>query len=114
VFDSKESEAKILDLVRGNADLLVLARYMQVISEDFIDKVGIPIINIHHSFLPAFIGAGPYRKAKERGVDPEDLRRLFERTGDRAFLELDRNASRCGIRCHALSARGVGHFCLRW
>ena len=66
--DKSESEAKILDLVRGNADLLVLARYMQVISEDFIDNVGIPIINIHHSFLPAFIGAGPYRKAKERGV----------------------------------------------
>jgi len=66
--DKTEAEAKILDLVRGNADLLVLARYMQVVSEDFIDKVGVPIINIHHSFLPAFIGAGPYRKAKERGV----------------------------------------------
>jgi formyltetrahydrofolate deformylase len=66
--DKSEAEAKILDLVRGNADLLVLARYMQVVSEDFIEKVGVPIINIHHSFLPAFIGAGPYRKAKERGV----------------------------------------------
>jgi formyltetrahydrofolate deformylase len=66
--DKSESEAKILDLVRGNADLLVLARYMQVLSDDFIEKVGVPIINIHHSFLPAFIGAGPYRKAKERGV----------------------------------------------
>jgi len=66
--DKSEAEAKILDLIQGNADLVVLARYMQVISEDFIQKVGIPIINIHHSFLPAFIGAGPYRKAKERGV----------------------------------------------
>jgi len=66
--DKSESEAKVLDLVRGNADLLVLARYMQVLSDDFIEKVGVPIINIHHSFLPAFIGAGPYRKAKERGV----------------------------------------------
>ena len=66
--DKSEAEAKILDLIQGNADLVVLARYMQVISEDFIEKIGIPIINIHHSFLPAFIGAGPYRKAKERGV----------------------------------------------
>jgi formyltetrahydrofolate deformylase len=66
--DKSESESKILDLVRGNADLLVLARYMQVLSDDFIENVGVPIINIHHSFLPAFIGAGPYRKAKERGV----------------------------------------------
>src|SRR3546814_814369 len=41
---------------------------MQVISEDFIGRVGVPIINIHHSFLPAFIGAGPYQKAKDRGV----------------------------------------------
>ena len=45
-----------------------VVKVMQVISEDFIEKIGIPIINIHHSFLPAFIGAGPYRKAKERGV----------------------------------------------
>jgi formyltetrahydrofolate deformylase len=41
---------------------------MQILSEDFIEKVAVPVINIHHSFLPAFIGAGPYRKAKERGV----------------------------------------------
>jgi formyltetrahydrofolate deformylase len=66
--DKSEAEAKMLDLIRGNADLVVLARYMQVISENFIDEIGMPIINIHHSFLPAFIGAGPYRKAKERGV----------------------------------------------
>jgi formyltetrahydrofolate deformylase len=66
--DKSEAEAKILELIHGNADLVVLARYMQVISEEFIERVGVPIINIHHSFLPAFIGAGPYRKAKERGV----------------------------------------------
>jgi formyltetrahydrofolate deformylase len=41
---------------------------MQILSGDFIERVGVPIINIHHSFLPAFIGAGPYAKAKERGV----------------------------------------------
>ena len=66
--DKSEAEAKILELLRGNVDFIVLARYMQIISEDFLDQVGVPVINIHHSFLPAFIGAAPYRKAKERGV----------------------------------------------
>ncbi|GGH44713.1 formyltetrahydrofolate deformylase [Microbacterium album] len=66
--DKSQSEAEILRLLEGNVDFVVLARYMQVISADFLQKVGVPVINIHHSFLPAFIGAGPYRKAKERGV----------------------------------------------
>jgi len=66
--DKAEAEAKILELVTGNVDFLVLARYMQIISDDFLQKVEVPVINIHHSFLPAFIGAAPYRKAKERGV----------------------------------------------
>ncbi|WP_420799086.1 formyltetrahydrofolate deformylase [Nesterenkonia muleiensis] len=64
----EEAEARHLELLEGNVDLVVLARYMQILTETFIDNVGIPVINIHHSFLPAFIGAGPYRKAKERGV----------------------------------------------
>lgn len=64
----KEVEARQLELMQGNVDLVVLARYMQILDEDFIDDIGVPIINIHHSFLPAFIGAAPYRKAKERGV----------------------------------------------
>ena len=63
-----EAENRILDLVRGNVDLVVLARYMQIITPEFLRGVGVPLINIHHSFLPAFIGAGPYQKAKERGV----------------------------------------------
>lgn len=66
--DKSDAEAKILELVRGNVDFIVLARYMQIISENFLDEVGVPVINIHHSFLPAFVGAAPYRKAKERGV----------------------------------------------
>jgi formyltetrahydrofolate deformylase len=66
--DKKEAEARILELLEGNVDFVVLARYMQIISEDFLERVGVPMINIHHSFLPAFIGAAPYRKAKERGV----------------------------------------------
>lgn len=66
--DKSEAEAEILRLLAGNVDFVVLARYMQILSEDFIQDVGVPVINIHHSFLPAFIGAGPYKKAKERGV----------------------------------------------
>ncbi|TKV56459.1 formyltetrahydrofolate deformylase [Nakamurella flava] len=63
-----EAEERVLELVAGNVDLVVLARYMQIITPSFLDRVGCPLINIHHSFLPAFIGAGPYAKAKERGV----------------------------------------------
>jgi formyltetrahydrofolate deformylase len=63
-----EAEAKLLDLLDGECDLVVLARYMQILSGEFLERVGVPVINIHHSFLPAFAGAGPYQKAKERGV----------------------------------------------
>ena len=63
-----EAEQRQLDLLRGNVDLVVLARYMQILTPRFLDEVGCPVINIHHSFLPAFIGASPYRRAKERGV----------------------------------------------
>src|SRR3954451_13363966 len=63
-----EAERRQVDLLRGNVDLVVLARYMQILSQGFLTDVGAPLINIHHSFLPAFIGAAPYRRAKERGV----------------------------------------------
>lgn len=63
-----EAEQRLLDLLRGNADVVVLARYMQILTPQFLSDVGCPLINIHHSFLPAFIGAAPYRRAKERGV----------------------------------------------
>jgi formyltetrahydrofolate deformylase len=63
-----QAEQRQLELLRGNVDLVVLARYMQIITPDFLDTIGCPLINIHHSFLPAFIGATPYRRAKERGV----------------------------------------------
>lgn len=55
-------------LTRYNIDFIVLARYMQVLSEDFINRYPDRIINIHHSFLPAFIGAKPYHAAYQRGV----------------------------------------------
>ncbi len=64
-----EQEAQIEKLLREHAiDLVVLARYMQVLSPRFLDSIHQPIINIHHSFLPAFKGASPYRQAHERGV----------------------------------------------
>lgn len=62
------AEEDHLKLLAGKVDLVILARYMQILSPQFLEKVGVPVINIHHSFLPAFIGAGPYQKAKDRGV----------------------------------------------
>ncbi len=67
--DGKErAEAQIAELIEGRAELLVLARYMQVLSGAFLERIGVPTINIHHSFLPAFPGAEPYRRAHDRGV----------------------------------------------
>lgn len=63
-----EAEARLLQTLDGAADTVVLARYMQILSGDFLRELGVPVINIHHSFLPAFAGAGPYERAKERGV----------------------------------------------
>ncbi|MGO9956065.1 MAG: formyltetrahydrofolate deformylase [Solirubrobacteraceae bacterium] len=62
------AESRQLELIGGRFDLIVLARYMQVLSANFLECAGCPIINIHHSFLPAFAGAGPYERAKARGV----------------------------------------------
>ena len=64
----EQAEQRQLELLKGNVDLVVLARYMQIITPAFLDAIGCPLINIHHSFLPAFVGATPYRRAKERGV----------------------------------------------
>ncbi|MDX2076097.1 MAG: formyltetrahydrofolate deformylase [bacterium] len=64
-----EQEQAQIDLLKSNAiDLVVLARYMQIITADFIAQFPNRIINIHHSFLPAFPGAKPYHQASERGV----------------------------------------------
>jgi formyltetrahydrofolate deformylase len=63
-----EAERTMLELLNGRVDLVVLARYMQILSGSFLETVGCPIINIHHSFLPAFVGANPYVRAHERGV----------------------------------------------
>jgi formyltetrahydrofolate deformylase len=76
------AEARALDLV-GDVDLVVLARYMQVVSADFCGRFPERLINIHHSFLPAFVGANPYRAAHDRGV------KLIGATAHYVTAELD-------------------------
>ena len=63
-----EAEERMLELLVGRVELLVLARYMQILSRHFLDRIGCPVINIHHSFLPAFVGPDPYARARDRGV----------------------------------------------
>jgi formyltetrahydrofolate deformylase len=64
-----EQEEKVLGLLSENRiDVVVLARYMQILTPGFVDAYRDRLINIHHSFLPAFAGADPYRRAHERGV----------------------------------------------
>ncbi|OPH37104.1 Formyltetrahydrofolate deformylase [Moraxella atlantae] len=65
--DKAASEAALQALV-ADCDLLVLARYMQILSADFVANWSMKIINIHHSFLPAFVGANPYQQAYDKGV----------------------------------------------
>jgi len=77
-----EAEHRILDLLE-DVDLLVLARYMQILSDGFLRGLGAPAINIHHSFLPAFVGADPYHRAHERGV------KLIGATAHYVTAELD-------------------------
>jgi len=65
----RQAEEKILNLIeRHNPDFMVLARYMQILSNEFVARYPQRIINIHHSFLPAFVGAKPYHQAFTRGV----------------------------------------------
>jgi formyltetrahydrofolate deformylase len=78
----QEAERRALDVL-GGVDLLVLARYMQILSDDFLRALAAPAINIHHSFLPAFVGADPYHRAYERGV------KLIGATAHYVTAELD-------------------------
>lgn len=79
-----EAEERQLELLRElRIDVVVLARYMQVLSADFLQKLGKPVINIHHSFLPAFAGGRPYHQAHERGV------KLIGATAHYATADLD-------------------------
>jgi formyltetrahydrofolate deformylase len=77
-----EAERRVLELLE-EVDLLVLARYMQILSDEFLRALDAPAINIHHSFLPAFVGADPYHRAYERGV------KLIGATAHYVTAELD-------------------------
>ena len=66
--DKPAAEAALFKALHERCDLVVLARYMQVLSSDLLNRLAVPLINIHHSFLPAFAGAGPYERAHARGV----------------------------------------------
>lgn len=64
-----EAEAEQIKRIHSyGAELVVMARYMQILSEDYLERLGCPVINIHHSFLPAFAGGKPYHQAHQRGV----------------------------------------------
>ena len=65
-LDQEQKEIELLK--KNNIDTIVLARYMQILSADFVSEFPNQIINIHHSFLPAFVGSNPYKQAYERGV----------------------------------------------
>ncbi len=77
------AEQAMLEILGDQLELLVLARYMRILSGDFLTRLGAPAINIHHSFLPAFAGAGPYARAHERGV------KLIGATAHYVTAELD-------------------------
>jgi formyltetrahydrofolate deformylase len=79
--DQEQKELALLDEL--GIDLVVLARYMQILSGDFVARYPERVINIHHSFLPAFMGARPYHQAHERGV------KLIGATAHYATLDLD-------------------------
>ncbi|MEM1059436.1 MAG: formyltetrahydrofolate deformylase [Verrucomicrobiota bacterium] len=80
----QEAETRLLELARAHGvELMVMARYMQILSDDFFEQTDIPVINVHHSFLPAFAGAKPYHQAHRRGV------KLIGATAHYATAELD-------------------------
>jgi formyltetrahydrofolate deformylase len=110
--DSKKAvEQEQLDWLKSQeVDLVILARYMQVLSPDFLNRVGCPVINIHHSFLPSFAGAKPYHQAYQRGVKligatahyvtedldegpiiEQDVTRVSHRHGPRELIEKGRD-----------------------
>jgi formyltetrahydrofolate deformylase len=80
----RAQENKALELLRAaDVDLVVLARYMQILTDDFLKSYEGQVINIHHSFLPAFMGSKPYHRAFERGV------KLIGATAHYATADLD-------------------------
>jgi len=102
------AETAQLRLLAGEVDLVILARYMQILSPRFLSEFTAPIINIHHSFLPAFAGAEPYRRAAARGV------KLVGATAHYVTAELDagpiieQDIVRVDHRCSADDLRRLG------
>ncbi|MGB5193681.1 MAG: formyltetrahydrofolate deformylase [Polyangiales bacterium] len=80
---AEQEAASLALLARADVDLVVLARYMQILSDDFLKAFTGQVINIHHSFLPAFMGSKPYHRAFQRGV------KLIGATAHYATAELD-------------------------
>ncbi len=108
-----EQESQVLALLENRTDLVVLARYMQILSSDFVSHYPGRIINIHHSFLPAFVGANPYKHAYQRGVKligatahyvtadldegpiiEQDVRRVTHRYGVQDLVRIGREIER--------------------
>lgn len=79
--EQEQAEAQLLE--ETGVDLIVMARYMQILTSEFLGELQAPVINIHHSFLPAFIGGKPYHQAHERGV------KLIGATAHYATSDLD-------------------------
>ena len=79
----KQEEQVLKAFKPERVSLIVMARYMQILSKTFLEKIGCPIINIHHSFLPAFMGAKPYHQAYRRGV------KIIGATAHYATVDLD-------------------------
>jgi formyltetrahydrofolate deformylase len=104
----ERAEEAQLALLCGEVDLIVLARYMQILSPRFLASFGGPIINIHHSFLPAFAGADPYQQAADRGV------KLIGATAHYVTPELDagpiieQDIVRVDHRCTVADLRRMG------
>ncbi len=103
-----EAEAQALELLEGQVDVIVLARYMQILSPEFVARHPHRIINIHHSFLPAFVGANPYQQAWDRGV------KLIGATSHYVTEDLDQgpiieqNVQRVSHRHSASELRALG------
>jgi len=103
-----EAESAQLKLLADGVDLVILARYMQILSPRFLSEFTGPIINIHHSFLPAFVGANPYQQAADHGV------KLIGATAHYVTAELDagpiieQDIVRVDHRCSVTDLRRLG------
>ena len=103
-----EAEAEALAKLDGKVDVVVLARYMQILSSNFVSHYPHRVINIHHSFLPAFVGANPYQQAHDKGV------KLIGATSHYVTEDLDQgpiieqNVQRVSHRHSASELRSLG------